>query len=551
MSEVTNAVSTNRTVADPIPAYESIRPLWNKSRAICKGERFVKAHDSLIDVNTFSNILIPFSPSMTQQQYQFYKAEAELPGIVSSYAKTVIGGLLRKQPQLTLPDGTPPEVSDWIINHFGQDEAPLSAFLDKALWEEMQTSRAWVYVDYPRVPDASNMVTEDFRALKPYPVLWTAEMVINWSVMTTPQGTQKLNRVIVRNYREKYSEKNEFHPEMVDTVWVHEIVNGLYRIRVFEAEQPETAVGMVNGQPVQQYQSGGTSKFKEVEVLENILVNGERLNFIPAWPLNGSIPVIEPILTPFIDREVSLYNKVSRRNHLLYGASTYTPVISSDMSDEDFTEIVNQGLGSWIKLRQSDTATVLNTPTEALRDMEAAIASTITDMAKMGIRMLTPETDQSGIALEIRNAAQTAQLGTLNTKVSNTMRDIILFMINWRYDQELTTNEVNFTLSADFNPSPLGSDWLRLATEWYQQGLIPRSVWLQILKQNDIIPPDYDDIAGQEEIAQDQVVVTPRENMEYESALAAEELRLQEEAQKTANKTVGQNNVTAIKAKKA
>jgi hypothetical protein len=58
-------------------------------------------------------------------------------------------------------------------------------------------------------------------------------------------------------------------------------------------------------------------------------------------------------------------------------------------------------------------------------------------------------------------------------------------------------------LSPDFDPLPLGEGWLRLATEWYENTLIPRSVWLQMLKHNDIIPPDYDDEVGRAEIAED------------------------------------------------
>jgi hypothetical protein len=121
-------------------------------------------------------------------------------------------------------------------------------------------------------------------------------------------------------------------------------------------------------------------------------------------------------------------------------------------------------------------------------------------MAKLGIRMLTPETDQSGVALQLRNAAQTAQLGSLNSKVSNTITQVITFMLAWRYDVEIAMKDVEFSLSADFNPTPLGEDWLRLATEWYQQGLIPRSIWLTLLKHNDIVAPDYDDEEGQAEI---------------------------------------------------
>ena len=122
--------------------------------------------------------------------------------------------------------------------------------------------------------------------------------------------------------------------------------------------------------------------------------------------------------------------------------------------------------------------------------------------------MLTPEVAQSGVALDIRNAAQTAQLGTLNAKVSSQMSSVIAFMINWRYGTELKASDIKFSMSSDFNPTPLGEGWLRLVTEWYQAGLIPRSVWLQILKQNDIVPPKYDDALGQQEITQDEMILT-------------------------------------------
>jgi hypothetical protein len=520
---VVNAAQQGRTVCDPCPSYESINQLWEKSRAVCNGERFVKDFDGILDNLFFSNLLIPFSQSMTQTQYNFFKAEAELPGIVTQYARIIIGGLLRKQPQLKLPDTAPADAYQWIMDAFAQDSSPLVSFLDRALWEEMQTSRAWVYVDYPKVENTEGMTREDVLAIKPYPVLWNAESVINWKLsVASVDGSQILERVIVRNYEETYG-VNEFHPTLLDTVWVHEIVDGYYRIRKYQKPTQNVAIPVVNGVIQQKYTVGasngpspsGNGGFELIETIENITSNGERLKVIPAWPLNGSIDIIEPMLTPLIDREVALYNKVSRRNHLLLGAATYTPVIAADITDEEFGAIVDAGLGSWIKLRQGDSASVLDTPTAALQDMDRAILATIEELARLGIRMLSPENMQSGVALEIRNAAQTAQLGTLNIKVSNQMADIIAFMLNWRYGTQFKSTDVEFQLSADFNPVPLGADWLRLATEWYQNGLIPRTLWLMLLKQNDMVPADYDDEEGQVEMTQDEVVNKPNSDPNY------------------------------------
>jgi hypothetical protein len=514
-----NAVQQNKTVADPNAAYESIIGIWRRNRAICGGERFTKEYDGYLDKVNFSNLLIPFSASMDAKQYAFYRSEAELPGIVAEYARMLVGSLLRKKPQLTLPESLPEEIKDWILNEFGVDNSPLSSVIDDYLWEEIQTSRCWIQIDYPEIPKdlLDTLTPEELLKFKPYPIKWTAESVINWNVTLDIFGKKTLSRVIIRTYEENVKE-NEFHPDLDDVVYVHELFQGHYRIRKYIAKTlPNTPV--VNGQIQKQYDQASTY-FELVDIKEDILLNGERLTFIPLWPLNGSIDVVEPMLSALVDKEVALYNKMSRRNHLLYGAATYTPYIASNMSDDDFKKIVRSGLGSWIKLDQGDGIGALETPTAALADMEKAIASAIEEMAKLGIRMLTPETDQSGVALHLRNAAQTAKLGTLNMKISGVLAEIIVFMINWRYRLDLKPSDIQFSLSSDFTPTPTGEGWLRLATEWYEGGLIPRSVWLQLLKQNDMLPPEYDDKKGQIEITEDEVVITKQEQTAFNNSLS-------------------------------
>ena len=512
-----NVVSQEKTVADPSGLYQSASDLWKRCRAVIGGERLAKDHDSILDNFSFSNLLLPFSPTMTQQQYDFYKSEAELPGIVSQYAKILVGGLLRKSPTLKLPDGTPPEVYDWINNEFTQDGAPLVSFLYDSLWEEVQTSRCWIYVDYPVIENAADLTREEMIQVKPYPVLWKAESVINWRASKRSDGTQSLNQIIVRDYEEIPDPLNEFHPKIVDTVWVHEIVDGYYQIRIFQLNAPESVIVAANGEIIQNYtKDKPKGSFSLVSTNDNIVMNGERMTEIPVWPLNGSTEIVDPILLAFVDREVALYNKISRRNHLLYGASTYTPYLKTNMDDSSFERIVSAGLGSWLKLNMQDDIGVLEAPSGALADMDRAISAGMEEMARLGIRMLTPESNQSGVALQLRNAAQTAQLGTLNTKASNTMSSVIAFMINWRYGTMLTASDVQFQMSSDFAAGPLGADFVRLMTEFYEKGLIPRTEWLKILKANDMVEPTYDDTQGQQEISEDSLVFTPAENVAYQ-----------------------------------
>lgn len=504
--------SYKSSVGSPNHEYESMTRIWRRARAILNGELYAKEHDRLLDTVNYTNLLVPFSPRMSPQQYRWFVAEAELPGLASQYAKVITGGLLRKEPQMVLPDSVPDEAMDWLRNQFTEDGRPLVAFLDEAIWEEICTSRGWVTVDYPAVENYDSLTKEQKDALSPYPVLWKAEDVINWQIginRFTKRPT--LTRAVFRYIDQDFSE-NAYHPSLKICAIDHFLDDeGIYRVQKYK-RKGEALVEITNGN-LQMTQLFSSTLYTEGEWEEDgdeitPKLGGEPMTALPVFPLNSSLAVNTPMLTPIIDREIALYNKISRRNHLLYGAATYTPVIFSDMQPEDFKGIVEAGLGSWIKLGANDKIDAFKSPTEALVDMDRAIENSIKEMAAMGIRMLAPESssDSSGIALEIRNSSLTAQLGVLNSKISTVMQEIIKLMLRWKYGKDLDMTGLEFKLSADFNPAPLGSEWARLATEWYQSRLIPRSVWLAIAKHHDIIPSDYNDEEGQAEIGQDTLV---------------------------------------------
>ena len=75
----------------------------------------------------------------------------------------------------------------------------------------------------------------------------------------------------------------------------------------------------------------------------------------------------------------------------------------------------------------------------------------------------------------------------------------------WKYGKDMDVTGLDFSMSSDFNPTPLGADWFRLVTEWYESRIIPRSVFIKVAKHHDILPADYDDAAGVEEIGQDNL----------------------------------------------
>ena len=514
-SSVVKSTQTKKGPGYPNDEYLSQVNEWKRNRAVIQGPSYTKDYDT---VPSSDNLLLPFNPTMTQSQYDFYKAEAEVPGVTSEFSKMIIGGLLRKQPLLEI-DNAPEGAKAWILDDISGDNSNLLSFLGSALWEELQTSRAWIQIDYPMV-DLDSLSPEDRREVKPYPVLHTAENIINWSTSTDIKGQVKLDQLITRYFTLDYDPNSPYHPKYVDSVQVHKLdENGLYVIENFIRNTSDTP-SFIDGAIDYQFDQL-TDEWVSQGVNENLMKNGERMDFIPFFPLNGSIDTLDPMMTPIVNREIALYNKISRRNHLLYLSATYTPVVKSDsLTEAEKNDLVKQGLGTWMFVNKDDTVETLQTPTDALKDMEAAIKNGYDELTRIGVKMLSLEpnnSDQSGVALSLRNASQNAALATLNAKVSESMKKIIKHLINWRYDLDIKETDIRFTLSGDFNPAPRGADWMRLITEWYSGGLIPRTAFIELAKSNDALPTDYDDIGGQDEISRDDRIISPRE--QYESEL--------------------------------
>lgn len=507
--------NTRKTVGTPRAEYLSVQYEWQKNRAVIQGQSYVKDYDTVPNVTR--NILLPFNSTMTTKQYDHYKAEAELPGISSQYAKMLSGGLLRKNPLLEISSSEfdIEEAREWLLYRFGQNNESIVSFLDSALWEELQTSRAWIQIDYPNI-DLNTLTPEQRAKICPYPILHTAENIINWRTNTNPiTGESQLSMVITRFFRDYPSSENPYHTDTLDTVQVHYLDSeGYYTIDTYvNARQSSIGPTYIDGSTYQAYSDMNTDDWQLVDQNTNILMNGQRLSFIPFVPLNGSVEIVDAVFTPIVDREIALYNKISRRNHLLYLAATYTPVVRSDnLTEQQKDQLAAQGLGTWMFVGKDDIVETLSTPTNALRDMETAITAGYDELTRIGVKMLSLEpnnADSSGIALQIRNASQNAQIATLNAKVSEAMKRIIHIMLAWKYNTTIDISDIRFNLSSDFNRIASNSETTRIISEWYQAGIIPRSVFVEIMKNNDILPSDYSDETAMNEIESDPLVLSP------------------------------------------
>ena len=456
--------NTEKTVATPRVEHENMQLAWKKIRAAVAGEDAVKAYDAIVSPG--NNLLVPFSTVMVQDQYNFFRSEARFLGFSSDFVRTSVGAMLRKEPEITIPNDDNDEVVDWIRNRFTGNDESLISFLDKAIPDQMQTGNTWVGVDYDGDSD------------KPVPMLFTGETVINWEIGDHPVAGKGVLLMLAVKTAESVAGDNEFHPDEKDVVRVHSLnEKGEYTIRRFE--QDEKGVWDVVSTRI-------PTKHKNSEK------GGFPLDFIPIWSLSGCVGISQPYVQNFVNAEIGHYNANSRRNHLLYGSSSYTPVIIGNLEEGDADKITESGVGTYLFLPEGAKAEILSTPTDALKDLEAAISTEKDNMAKLGARALSPEASsrESGVSLDIRNSTSSASLSAFSRRMASTLRKVVTLMVNWRNGTDIDESDVVFTLSTNFTRPSAGEAAVLFAFELWKAKLITKEYLLRVAKDNDFLPAD-------------------------------------------------------------
>ena len=473
-------------LSEPKASYAYKLPIWERNRVCLSGEEAVKDYDLRRYPSRQSTLLLPFDTSMSDKQYRFLVSEASWPGITSQFSSLIVGGLLSEGVSFETPIGGD-EAYDWIRNSFCYDSKDLLEFTKSLIEEHILTGQTFIRLDFPKVSqeELETLSIEERAKLRPYPVIVKAEQAINWHY-----SGDGLEFFIIHEIKEEFG-GNRYHPSQVEYLYIHELNNaGQYQVLTYRRDE-------------------GFNNEWMLEDAVLFLVNDRPINYIPIYSISDNPDSLNnlPPLNVLVNKEASLYNKVARRDHLLYSASTFTPIFSSDSAtDDSFFEIVDAGLGSWLRIGKDDKVSTLQTPTDSVGDLETTIQSGLDEMAKLGVRMLSTEKVQSGVALQIRNAAQNAKISQMSVSISSVMKQVIANMLEWQYSTPVQASDVGFTIQDDFTPLGGDSQTLTLIGNWYEAGLIPRSVFLFNLQTSKLLPSDYDDEKGQEDIMEDDMI---------------------------------------------
>jgi hypothetical protein len=475
--------------------YQQRLPEWNIVRDCVEGELAIKAE---------STKYLPRPSGMTEAEYQAYLLRARFFDGTSRTAEGYHGHIFAKDP---VQSG---DVSDAFKEYLDDVDASgtnLDQFASNIVWDTMQAPWGGILVDHTPVEPGTTEAGDKGRAyLKSYP----AETVINWKYSVIG-GTKQLSKVVLREDIVEENPNDEFETITTEAYRVLSFnENGKYIQRVFIKDE------------------NAPSGFSIRQLIDNIKINGNMLDFIPFFTCPGEKPE-KSMLLGLAFENIGFYQRTADLENGLHLIGIPTPVAENMDTPCDEEEVTKDGETKIIKTpkvirlggtdflffiqRDVDEKISPNVHVKflefsgaGLQQIAQANNDGLVRMAKLGIQAIGPEKKgvETAEVAQIHRAAEFGVLGAFARNMSYKLTPAVRLMMIWNGFPEDEANAWSVELNNKFDYAALSAQIIQVMYAARQANEIPRKVWYNVLKQSGKLDEEMTFEAFVEEISGDQ-----------------------------------------------
>lgn len=445
------------------PDYSTMLKKWQRCRDVCDGEDAVhKAGEKYL-------------PKLMEQSQQEYAAYVMRTPFYNASWRTVaglVGMIFRKDPQIEAPAKVEEMFEDVTLGG-----VPFIMFLQNVTEEALKIGRLGVLVDYPTVA-TEGMTQADAQAqnLRPTMQLYKAESIINWKLGRVKNATV-LVQVVIKECI--YESEDEFKKKEQEQYRVLDLIDGKYRVRIFQMKQSAANVAGIETQI-------GSDVFP--------LMNGQTLDFIPFTFLatdDVSSDIDEPPLIDLINTNLSHYRTSADLEHGAHFTGLPTPVVSGYTKTKDGEKLYIGSAAAWLLADPQATAKYLEFTGQGLGALEKLKESKEQQMAVLGARMLEPQKKgvESSESLSIHRKGEESMLAAASMSLSMGMTKALKWFSDWAGAPDA---KVKVDLNKDFYPVSMTDKMLSALVAGWQQGAYSYETLFNRLKDGEIVDEDTD-----------------------------------------------------------
>jgi hypothetical protein len=436
-------------------AYDKWLPVWAKCRHAISGQESV--HEA-------GRAYLPELSGQDAKSYEAYNKRALYVNLSGRTLDGMTGMIFRKAPALEAPDAFETYTQD--VDLCG---STLTNFAEMCVDELCKVSRYGILVDYPAVQTVGlTMGQAQAAGLRPYLTLYKTESILDWRYSRI-DNAQTLTLVKLHEVIEV--ETGEYTWEQVDQIRILELVEGVYRIRL--------------------YRKGSDSKSKSAYELYSEsfpMMNNAPMRFIPFIfdsPFGVDSDISKPVLLDLVNVNLSHYRSMADYEHGLHFTGLPTATFWGARDDE----LDSVHLGSSTALAFSDPsghAEYLEFTGQGLTQLRDAIKDKQDMMAALGSKMLASEkrvTEAAETAM-IHRSAEHSVLASLSYSASAAIQKALRLMAEWA---RINPEQITYSLNTDFAPAGMDANLFRELTNAYLSGAMSYDEYFYNLKEGELI----------------------------------------------------------------
>ncbi|SEJ87358.1 protein of unknown function [Sphingobium sp. AP50] len=406
---------------------------------------------------------LPRLPSVDVAQHKaIIERTAFFPGASRTH-EGLMGLLFRKPPKVDAE-----ERFLTLLNTIKADAGPIEDLAEDVADELLSVNFGLLLTDLPASSQAMSVAEEEKLGIRPRILIYRAEAILGIDVGLVNNRQQAVNIRLQQD---------------VDTIRELMLVNGVYQVRLWTRTK-------VKGNRQSQWLPGPAITPTRLgqaidEIPATVITLGRRLR-----------PSTAP-LTDVCDLNRSHYHASANLATCDYWLSNPIPWTTGAKPRDD----VAISPGTMWQFEEENAKVGMLEYTGAQAAQLESRANNLRDyMASAGARILAPEKAavESGQALEIRNAAQTASLD----QVRRTTNRIILDQIQWAaWWAGADETQVVFEMSGDFTSAKLSSEERKQIVAEWQAGLYSHEQAIERMVAGGALPEDFDIEADKDRMA--------------------------------------------------
>jgi len=445
-------------VTDLHPDLKEIIPLWEKVTDCIDGEETVKAKGT------------KYLPRLAGQgldlqgksKYDAYLDRALYYNAPGRTVLGLVGAILRKEPEVVVPDG----ISLESVTCEGESFAQLCA----EVADEVVSTRTALLVDAP-AGDGLPFIAE-----------YDAADLINWRTENIG-GREVLTMAVLCEKREAPGEDEFSHATQE--------VRRVLRLRT------DSTVPTYTVQLHAKVQDGGKDAWIAEEEFTPRILGGAALGFIPLVVINATSLELcpeRPVLADLVNVCLSHYRNSADLEHGRHWTALPTAVACGFPTSDSNGDPVSLSVGSetaWVTDREGASASYLEFSGSGLGHIAQGMKDKEAMMAVLGARLLEePKAAvESAETIKVRNSAERSVLGRIAVTLGAGLTKALYWWVLWQ--RPMTTEEdVSVTFTTEFVDSEMTAQDIAAIVQAAQAGLMSWSTAFWNLQRGQRIPDE-------------------------------------------------------------